>query len=102
DKILGGMVMRQKKILVVDDDEMNLNIARMILERKLPCKVLTVDNGSDAEKILAFLKKHQIRSINLNNGPLTDIGGILPLKEKAKTDHSYNSIRYNNKKKPNQ
>lgn len=30
--------MRQKKILVVDDDEMNLNIARMILERKLPWK----------------------------------------------------------------
>ena len=61
-----------------------------------------IETHSDAEKILAFLKKHQIRSINLNNGPLTDIGGILPLKEKAKTDHSYNSIRYNNKKKPNQ
>ena len=44
--------MRQKKILVVDDDEMNLNIARMILERKLPCKVLTVDNGIDALDML--------------------------------------------------
>ena len=44
--------MRQKKILVVDDDEMNLNIARMILERKLPCKVLTVDNGIDALEVL--------------------------------------------------
>ena len=46
------MIMRQKKILVVDDDEMNLNIARMILERKLPCKVLTVDNGIDALEVL--------------------------------------------------
>lgn len=47
--------MREKKILVVDDDEMNLNIARMILERKLTsCKVLTADNGISAlEKLRA-------------------------------------------------
>lgn len=32
-------------ILVIDDDEMNLQIARMVLERKLPCKVITADNG---------------------------------------------------------
>ena len=44
--------MRDKKILVIDDDEMNLNIAKMILERKLPCKVLTVNNGHDGIEIL--------------------------------------------------
>ncbi|MBR6711797.1 MAG: response regulator [Selenomonadaceae bacterium] len=55
--------MRQKKILVVDDDEMNLNIARMILERKLPCKVLTVDNGIDA---LEMLRAEQVSLVLLD------------------------------------
>lgn len=32
-------------ILVIDDDEMNLKIAKVILERKLPCKVICTDNG---------------------------------------------------------
>lgn len=32
-------------ILVIDDDEMNLKVAKMILERKLSCKVICVDNG---------------------------------------------------------
>ena len=44
--------MREKKILVIDDDEMNLQIAKMILERKLPCKVLVADNGLDGLEIL--------------------------------------------------
>lgn len=44
--------MRQKTILVVDDDEMNLQIAKMVLERKLACKVLAVDNGIEALEIL--------------------------------------------------
>lgn len=55
--------MRQKKILVVDDDEMNLNIARMILERKLPCKVLTVDNGIAA---LDMLRAEQVSLVLLD------------------------------------
>ena len=32
-------------ILVIDDDEMNLKVAKVILERKLSCKVICVDNG---------------------------------------------------------
>ena len=44
--------MREKKILVVDDDEMNLNIAKMVLERKIPCKVIVADNGISALEIL--------------------------------------------------
>lgn len=44
--------MREKKILVIDDDEMNLQIAKMILERKLPCKVVVADNGLDGLEIL--------------------------------------------------
>jgi len=44
--------MRKKTVLVIDDDDMNLQIAKMILERKLPCKVITVDNGRDGVEIL--------------------------------------------------
>ena len=44
--------MRTKKILVIDDDEMNLQIAKMILERKLPCKVLIASGGLDGIDIL--------------------------------------------------
>ena len=44
--------MHKKTILVIDDDEMNLQIAKMILEKKLPCKVIGVDNGFDGLEIL--------------------------------------------------
>ena len=39
-------------VLVIDDDEINLQMAKMILEKKLPCKVLTVDNGVQGLEIL--------------------------------------------------
>ena len=39
-------------ILVVDDDEMNLQVAKMILEKKLPCKVITAESGEMCLKIL--------------------------------------------------
>lgn len=32
-------------ILVIDDDEMNLKVAKVILERKLACRVICTDNG---------------------------------------------------------
>lgn len=32
-------------ILVIDDDEMNLKVAKVILERKLACQVICTDNG---------------------------------------------------------
>ena len=44
--------MRKKKVLVIDDDEMNLQIAKMILERKLPCEVIGVDNGIEGLDVL--------------------------------------------------
>ena len=44
--------MRKKKILVIDDDEMNLQIAKMILEKKLSCEVICTDNGKDGVEIL--------------------------------------------------
>lgn len=36
---------------------------------------------SDADKIICFLAKHNIRFIELSEGPLIDIGGIIPLTE---------------------
>jgi len=39
-------------VLIVDDDEMNLMVARMVLEKKLSCKVLTAGNGIDGIDIL--------------------------------------------------
>lgn len=42
---MGYKVMRKKKILVIDDDEMNLKVAKVILERKLACQVICTDNG---------------------------------------------------------
>ena len=44
--------MRKKVILVIDDDEMNLQIAKMVLERKLPCKVIGATNGVEGIEIL--------------------------------------------------
>ena len=44
--------MRKKIILVIDDDEMNLQIAKMILEKKLPCEVLCAAGGRDGLEIL--------------------------------------------------
>lgn len=44
--------MRTKRILIIDDDEMNLQIARMILERKLSCEVLCATNGFEGLTIL--------------------------------------------------
>lgn len=41
-----------KIVLVVDDDEMNLQVAKMILERKVKCRVLTVSGGKEAIEIL--------------------------------------------------
>lgn len=43
-------------------------------------------NGSlnthrDADRIAAFLKKYGVRAFSISDGPVTDIGGILPLTE---------------------
>ena len=39
-------------ILVIDDDEINLQMAKMILEKKLPCRVIMADNGIQGIEIL--------------------------------------------------
>ena len=44
--------MTTKKVLVIDDDEMNLQIAKMVLERKLSCKVLCAADGLDGLDVL--------------------------------------------------
>ena len=44
--------MKKKTILVIDDDEMNLQIAKMILEKKLPCEVICASTGHDGLEIL--------------------------------------------------
>lgn len=44
--------MRKRKILVIDDDDMNLQIAKMVLEKKLACEVLSVDSGAAGLELL--------------------------------------------------
>ena len=69
--------MKAKKILVIDDDEMNLQIATMILERKLACKVLTADNGLDGVEIL----RSQRVNLVLLDVMMPDFNGIETLME---------------------
>ncbi|MBR4153701.1 MAG: response regulator [Selenomonadaceae bacterium] len=69
--------MKEKTVLVVDDDEMNLQIAKMILERKLPCKVICVDNGLSAIEIL----KSRYVSLVLLDVLMPDFDGIETLQE---------------------
>ena len=38
---------------------------------------------SDADAIRAFLKKHRITAVELFDGPIRDIGGIIPLTEES-------------------
>lgn len=42
----------ENTVLIIDDDEINLMVARTVLEKKLPCKVLTADNGLDGFNLL--------------------------------------------------
>lgn len=69
--------MRKKNILVIDDDEMNLQIARMILQRKLPCEVVAVDNGVEG---LDVLRSQRINLVLLDV-LMPDFDGIETLAE---------------------
>lgn len=69
--------MRKKIILVIDDDEMNLQIAQMVLERKLPCKVLVADNGVEGIDIL----KTQRVNLVLLDVMMPDFDGLETLQE---------------------
>ena len=61
-------------ILIIDDDELYLDMAKVILERKLPCKVLTANNGL---KGIEIMRKHSIKLV------LLDI--VMPLMDGLKT-----------------
>lgn len=69
--------MSKKKILVIDDDEMNLQIARMILQRKLPCEVIAVDNGVEGLDVL----RSQRVNLVLLDVLMPDFDGIETLAE---------------------
>lgn len=64
-------------ILVVDDDEMNLNIARMVLEKKLNCIVLTATSGEQALDIL----NRQFVSLILLDVLMPEMDGIETLEK---------------------
>ena len=50
-------------VLVVDDDEINLQVAKMILEKKLPCRVITADNGVEG---LEIMRRQYVRVVLLD------------------------------------
>jgi CheY-like chemotaxis protein len=64
-------------ILVVDDDEMNLNIARMILEKKLSCSVITAISGKQALEVL----NRQFVSLVLLDVMMPEMDGIETLEQ---------------------
>ena len=67
----------EKIILIIDDDEMNLQIARMILEKKLSCKVIAVDNGAEG---IDILRNNKVRLVLLDI-LMPDFDGIETLQE---------------------
>lgn len=68
--------MQGNVVLVIDDDEMNLQVAKMILEKKLPCRVITVDNGMEGLEIL----RRQYVSVVLLDIMMPEMDGIEVLK----------------------
>lgn len=74
-------------ILVVDDDEMNLNIARMILEKKLSCRVITANSGEKALEILGS----QFVSLILLDVMMPEMDGMETL-EKIRAEENLEDI----------
>lgn len=64
-------------VLVIDDDDINLQVAKMILEKKLPCRVITADNGIEG---LEILRRQYVRVVLLDI-MMPDMDGIEVLKE---------------------
>ncbi|MBR6013997.1 MAG: response regulator [Selenomonadaceae bacterium] len=64
-------------ILVVDDEDINLQVAKVILEKNLPCRVITVDNAIEGMEIL---RRQYIRVVLLDI-MMPDVDGIEMLKE---------------------
>ena len=74
-------------VLVVDDDEMNLNIARMILEKKLACRVITANSGEKALEILGS----QFVSLILLDVMMPEMDGMETL-EKIRAEENLEDI----------
>ena len=72
-----GKTFEDRVILVVDDDEMNLRIAKTILERKLSCKVLTANSGQSG---LEILREHYVDLVLLDI-MMPELDGIETLRE---------------------
>lgn len=66
-----------KTVLVVDDDDMNLQVAKMVLERKIKCRVLTASGGKEALEIL----RSQDVSLVLLDIMMPDFDGMATLQE---------------------
>lgn len=64
-------------ILVIDDDEINLSMAKMILEAKLPCRVITCNNGIQGIEIL----KRQYVKLLLLDVMMPHVDGIQTLEK---------------------
>ncbi len=64
-------------VLVIDDDDINLQVAKMILEKKLPCRVIIADNGIQG---LEILRRQYVRVVLLDI-MMPDFDGIEVLRE---------------------
>ena len=64
-------------VLVIDDDDMNLQVAKMVLERKVKCRVLTALSGKEGLEIL----RSQDVSLVLLDIMMPDFDGIATLQE---------------------
>lgn len=77
----------ESTVLVVDDDDMNLQVARMILERKIKCRVLLADSGSAALNILRGQKVNLV----LLDILMPDFDGIETLQE-IRSDDKFKNL----------
>lgn len=69
--------MEKNVILVIDDNEMNLQIAKMILEKNFQCQVLVANNGFEGLDIL----RHKYISLVLLDIVMPEFSGIETLEE---------------------
>ena len=74
---MGNTQIEGNVVLVIDDDDINLQVAKMILEKKLPCRVITADNGIQG---LEILRRQYVRVVLLDI-MMPDMDGIEVLKE---------------------
>ena len=74
-------------VLVIDDDDVNLQVAKVILEKKLPCRVITADNGIEG---LEILRRQYVRVVLLDI-MMPEMDGIEVL-QKIRSDDKLKNI----------